>query len=118
MAPYILTPDSRQFRPAEDHWFRLGRSSHAEVTVYQMAVVLMRHMLPVSMSAAWHGGLTGADEFVGSISLLDAISRGMDWWFSNDFAEYDCLYNGGKGNCPCGTPGMWNTNWFSNVSVY
>ena len=70
------------------------------------------------MAAAWHGGLEGAEEYVNDTDVLDAVSRAMDYWFENDFTESDCLYNGGSGNCPCGTPGFWNTNWFSNVCLF
>ncbi len=63
------------------------------------------------MAAAWHGGVEGADEFVQNSSLLDAISRGMDFWFGNDFTDHSCLV----GQCKCTASGLWNTNWFSNV---
>ena len=67
------------------------------------------------MAAAWHGGLSGADQFVKSASLVDAVSRAMDFWFENDFTDPACLDSGGLASCPCGTPGLWNPNWFSNV---
>ncbi|RDX55891.1 galactose mutarotase-like protein [Lentinus brumalis] len=63
------------------------------------------------MAAAWHGGVEGADEFVQNSSLLDAISRGMDFWFGNDFTDHSCLV----GQCKCTASGLWNTNWFSNL---
>ena len=66
------------------------------------------------MAAAWHGGVEGADEFVDNSSLQDAISRGMDFWFGNDFADHSCLV----GQCKCNVVGLWNTNWFSNVRRY
>ncbi|KAI0639372.1 galactose mutarotase-like protein [Trametes polyzona] len=79
--------------PAEEHWSRI-----------------------VNMAAAWHGGVeNGSTEFVNSSSLLDAIHRAMDYWFSNDFKVPDCLDSGGLPSCPCGTPGFWNTNWFANM---
>ena len=67
------------------------------------------------MSAAWHGGLSGGEEFVNDPALLTAIHSSMDFWFENDFQDLSCLDNGGNPPCPCGTPGFWNTNWFSNV---
>ena len=67
------------------------------------------------MAAAWHGGLAGADQFINDTTVLNATSRAMDWWFAHDFTEPGCLTNGGKGSCPCGTPGLWNPNWFANV---
>ncbi|KAJ3548815.1 hypothetical protein NM688_g5250 [Phlebia brevispora] len=78
--------------PAQTHWQRI-----------------------VTMAAAWHGGLVGADQFAQNTTLLDAISLAMDFWFSNDFTNPSCLDSGGKAACPCGTPGFWNTNWFSNI---
>ncbi|RPD57852.1 polysaccharide lyase family 8 protein [Lentinus tigrinus ALCF2SS1-7] len=78
--------------PAEDHWSRI-----------------------VTMAAAWHGGLDGAGSFVNSSTLFDAISGAMDFWFMNDFTVPGCLDSGGLPACPCGTPGFWNTNWFSNI---
>ncbi|KAH9849786.1 galactose mutarotase-like protein [Lenzites betulinus] len=79
--------------PAEDHWSRI-----------------------VTMAAAWHGGVEGSSQsFVNSSSLLDAILSAMDFWFANDFTDQACLDSGGLASCPCGTPGFWNTNWFSNI---
>ena len=71
----------------------------------------------VTMAAAWHGGVESADQYAKSVTVLDAISRAMDYWFANDFTDAACLASGGGGGCPCGTPGLWNTNWFSNVSA-
>ena len=71
-----------------------------------------------TLAAAWHGGLAGADQFVQNADVLSTAQRAMDWWFANDFTKPDCLINGGKGKCPCGTPGLWNPNWFSNVSCF
>ena len=70
------------------------------------------------MSAAWHSGLTGADQYAHTPALTSAISIAMDFWFSHDFTLPDCLDQGGTSACPCGTPGFWNTNWFSNVSLF
>lgn len=67
------------------------------------------------MSAAWHGGVPGAEQYVKDPTLQAGISRAMDFWFSNDFNNPSCLDSGGAAACPCGTPGLWNTNWFSNV---
>ncbi|KAG8405083.1 hypothetical protein J3459_022258 [Metarhizium acridum] len=52
-----------------------------------------------------------------SDDLIEAISRGLDYWFRNDYTPADCMGNGGKatGSCPCGTPGLWNTNWYSQA---
>jgi hypothetical protein len=69
-----------------------------------------------AMAAAYHGGAPGGESWVNNSDLRQHISNAMDWWFARDFTTSDCLYSGGKGNCSCGTAGMWNTNWFSNVS--
>lgn len=69
------------------------------------------------MSAAWRGGVLYAESFVQSSKLLEAVSNAMDWWFLNDFTNEACLDSGGTPSCPRGTPGMWNTNWYSNVSI-
>ncbi|KAI9299912.1 chondroitin AC/alginate lyase [Cunninghamella echinulata] len=49
--------------------------------------------------------------------LLKKVMQGLDFWFDNDYTEEDCTSNGGKAykNCPCGTPGFWNPNWYSQV---
>lgn len=73
------------------------------------------HFVLVTMSAAWHGGLAGAEQYVKDPTLRAAITSAMDFWFANDFTNPSCLDNGGSTSCPCGTPGLWNTNWFSNV---
>ena len=51
-----------------------------------------------------------------SDDVRSAISLAMGFWFSNDFTNPACLDSGGDDACPCGTPGLWNTNWFANVS--
>ncbi|KAG2129781.1 polysaccharide lyase family 8 protein [Suillus clintonianus] len=78
--------------PAADHWVRIS-----------------------TMTAAWHGGLQGYDQYVNSSTLFTAIGSGMDYWFNNDFTNVGCLVEGGTDSCPCGTPGYWNTNWYDNV---
>ncbi|KAL0951141.1 hypothetical protein HGRIS_007876 [Hohenbuehelia grisea] len=85
-------PARRANWPAQEHWQRLN-----------------------TMAAAWHGGLKGAEHFTKDADLRDAISRAMDFWFDNDFDNASCLDSGGQAACPCGTPGFWNTNWYSNI---
>jgi hypothetical protein len=72
------------------------------------------------MAAAYSGGVSAASdaEWRDNAGLYQAISRAIDWWFARDFTNYDCLDNGNVdgSTCTCGTPGLWNTNWFSNVS--
>lgn len=71
------------------------------------------------MTAAWHGGLKGAKkDYAGDPALTSAISSAMDFWFSRDFTVPGCLDQGNTRTCPCGTPGLWNTNWFSNVGYF
>ncbi|QRW05711.1 polysaccharide lyase family 8 protein [Ceratobasidium sp. AG-Ba] len=84
--------------PAADHW--------------------SLHVFP--MAAAYHGGVEGADQYVKNPELRTAIRRAMEYWFANDFSTIGngaCMDGGGKtgDKCPCGTPGLWNTNWFSNI---
>lgn len=71
------------------------------------------------MAAAYHGGIPIADgdEYVNDPTVLDALKRAMDYWFAHDYTNDACLDQGGLSQCPCGTSGLWNTNWFSNVSL-
>ncbi|KAI8882026.1 polysaccharide lyase family 8 protein, partial [Backusella circina FSU 941] len=52
-----------------------------------------------------------------SSNLLPNISKGLDYWFNRDYTQDACLDQGGLTNstCPCGTPGLWNTNWFAQM---
>ncbi|KAI0067696.1 polysaccharide lyase family 8 protein [Artomyces pyxidatus] len=68
-----------------------------------------------TFAAAWHGGLKNAGQWVNHTQLRGAISSAMGFWFENDFTDPSCLDSGGTSTCPCGTPGFWNTNWFSNI---
>ncbi|THH15976.1 hypothetical protein EW146_g4583 [Bondarzewia mesenterica] len=78
--------------PAQQHWQRI-----------------------TTFAAAWHGGFSGASQWAESDELRAAISSAMQYWFENDFTDPNCLDEGGDDACPCGTPGFWNTNWFSNI---
>ncbi|KAF7436853.1 hypothetical protein PC9H_003686 [Pleurotus ostreatus] len=78
--------------PAQEHWQRI-----------------------VVMAGAFHGGLDGTSQFVKNDTFRAVISRAMDFWFSNDFTNDACIDSGGSSSCPCDTPGLWNTNWFSNT---
>ncbi|RDB29606.1 Chondroitinase-AC [Hypsizygus marmoreus] len=71
----------------------------------------------VVMAGAWHGGLKGAEQYVKDSTIRTAISRAMDYWFSRDFTNIDCLDSGGTTKCPCSNSdnSLWNTNWFSNI---
>jgi hypothetical protein len=74
--------------------------------------------LLVTMAAAYHGGIPipDGDQYVNDPTVLDALKRAMGYWFANDYTNDACLEWGGLSQCPCGTPGFWNTNWYSNVS--
>ncbi|TXT07369.1 hypothetical protein VHUM_03089 [Vanrija humicola] len=81
--------------PAQQHWVRV-----------------------ITLAAAWSGLNPAAPtSYANDPKLLAAALKGMDWWFANDFTSFDCLGSGGDATktCPCGTPGMWNTNWFGQV---
>ena len=69
--------------------------------------------------AAAYSGLNPAipTNWTNDADLLSATQKGIDYWFSNDYTSSDCIGNGGNasGSCPCGTPGLWNTNWFDQV---
>ncbi|CAE6405220.1 unnamed protein product [Rhizoctonia solani] len=72
------------------------------------------------LAAAYHGGVNGTEQYVNNPEVRDALSRSMEYWFANDFgtvANGACLDRGGQPaeECPCGTPGLWNSNWYSNV---
>ncbi|KAG8693994.1 hypothetical protein FRC09_010133 [Ceratobasidium sp. 395] len=76
----------------------------------------------LAMTAAYHGGTGRPDleKYVKSPTLRAKITSALGYWFANDFSTIGngaCLDDGGKagGLCPCGTPGLWNTNWYSNV---
>jgi len=71
----------------------------------------------VTMSAAYHGGINASTDaqWRNSSTLQTAISSAMTWWFDRDYTNDACLDGNGDAPCPCGTPGLWNTNWYSNV---
>ena len=73
----------------------------------------------VTMAAAYHGGIPipDGDKYAMDPGVLDALKRAMDYWFAHDYSNDACLEYGGGSQCPCGTPGLWNTNWYSNVSL-
>lgn len=67
------------------------------------------------MCGAWNGGLAGAEQYARDATIRSSITRAMGYWFANDFTVPACLDSGGTAACPCGTPGLWNTNWYSNI---
>jgi hypothetical protein len=75
------------------------------------------------MTAAWHNSLPatsikGNRTWSGDKPLRAAIDKAMGWWFAHDFGPEACLDSGGTEGCPCDTPGLWNGNWFANVSSW
>ncbi|KAI8646698.1 chondroitin AC/alginate lyase, partial [Parasitella parasitica] len=50
-------------------------------------------------------------------TLLAKAILALDYWLDNDFTSSDCIDWGGKsaGDCPCGTPGLWNRNWYNQI---
>ncbi|KAF9514122.1 polysaccharide lyase family 8 protein [Hydnum rufescens UP504] len=81
--------------PAQTHWNRIN-----------------------TLAAAYHGASdfkANTSAFLHDPVVRKALTSAMNWWFSNDFTNINCLDSGGNSTCPCGTAGMWNTNWFSNI---
>ncbi|KAJ6615863.1 polysaccharide lyase family 8 protein [Mycena sp. CBHHK59/15] len=78
--------------PAQQHWVRIN-----------------------TFASAWHGGFKNAAQWTQDAGLRASIATAMTFWFDNDFTVAACLDSGGEAACPCGTPGLWNTNWFENV---
>jgi hypothetical protein len=71
----------------------------------------------IAMAATYHGGVPQAEQYVKNPQLRAALSQAMGYWFTYDFDKLGngaCLDDGGNsaGRCPCGTPGLWNTNWY------
>ncbi|KAG8905392.1 hypothetical protein FRB99_009005 [Tulasnella sp. 403] len=95
-------PARRANWPAQNHWL---------------------HVLP--LAAAYTDNLphttgltqTPPYDFIANATVKSALDSAMNYWFNNDFSEPACLDQGGLTNntCPCGTPGLWNSNWYSNV---
>nr|GAT56907.1 polysaccharide lyase family 8 protein [Mycena chlorophos] len=87
-------PASASSWPAQEHWERIN-----------------------TFASAWHGGFKNALNWTGDATVRASAASAMAFWFENDFNNTDpaCLDSGGLAACPCGTPGLWNTNWFENV---
>lgn len=69
----------------------------------------------ITLASAWSGvNPTVPQKWAHDDNLYKAISKGLDYWFDNDYSPDDCIGYGGsdKHNCPCGTPGLWNSNWY------
>ncbi|KAF8750363.1 Polysaccharide lyase family 8, N terminal alpha-helical domain [Rhizoctonia solani] len=80
--------------PASGHWSRL-----------------------LEMTAAYRGGLP---RYKNNAHLRSAIHRAMGYWFDHDYStigDGSCMDREQfpAHHCPCGTPGLWGPNWYSNV---
>ncbi|KAI8334254.1 chondroitin AC/alginate lyase [Chlamydoabsidia padenii] len=62
-----------------------------------------------SMASVWYSQKEDDDD------LLSKILLGLNYWFKHDFNEKSCVMLPGTGQCPCGTPGLWNLTWYSQV---
>ncbi|KAJ4144516.1 hypothetical protein LMH87_003397 [Akanthomyces muscarius] len=88
-------PARRANWPIQDHWNRI-----------------------ITLAAAWGGNSLIADQkWTNSTKAWDAISMGLDYWFKTDYKPAACIGDGGNATlgCPCGTPGLWNTNWYDQA---
>ncbi|XWW94859.1 hypothetical protein V2A60_002808 [Cordyceps javanica] len=88
-------PARRANWPIQDHWNRI-----------------------ITLAAAWSGTSLIADQkWTNDTKAWEAISNGLDYWFKNDYKPAACMGNGGNAalGCPCGTPGLWNTNWYGQA---
>ncbi len=66
-------PVGRANWPIQQHWNRL-----------------------ITFAAAWSGANPAAPaNLKGDAELFAAISKGLDFWFDNDYTEPDCMGNGG-----------------------
>ncbi|OAA69683.1 polysaccharide lyase family 8 protein [Cordyceps fumosorosea ARSEF 2679] len=88
-------PARRANWPIQEHWNRI-----------------------ITLAAAWSGAsLVAERKWANSTEAWDVISNGLDYWFKNDYKPPACMGNGGNATlgCPCGTPGLWNTNWYGQA---
>ncbi|KAL5637653.1 hypothetical protein ACGC1H_002058 [Rhizoctonia solani] len=69
------------------------------------------------MAVAYRGGVARYKHDEG---LRSAIHKAIEYWFANDYSvigDGSCMDREFLPNnhCPCGTPGLWGPNWYSNV---
>ncbi|KAG9016597.1 hypothetical protein FRB90_002878 [Tulasnella sp. 427] len=88
--------------PAQSHWLH-------SIPLAAAYVDAIPHNVNLTETAPYN--------FVGNQTVADTLNKAMNWWYQNDFTNNDCIDLGGmpNGTCSCGTPGMWNPNWFSNA---
>lgn len=50
----------------------------------------------IALSVAWSGvNPQVSSQWKGDAKLMAAISKGLDYWFSNDYKQPDCVGDGG-----------------------
>ena len=93
--------------PAQQHFVRIGKNLQS-ITIF---IVITFFVSIVTMASQYRTDPTN------TTNLLFYISKAMDYWFDNNYKPDACLDQGGLANseCPCGTPGFWNTNWYGQV---
>lgn len=64
--------------------------------------MLTRRRLADNLAAAYVGA--AKTQYEGDEHVLNVTLGAMNWWFSRDFTNPECLVNGGTSTCPCGTP--------------
>ncbi|CAE6469661.1 unnamed protein product, partial [Rhizoctonia solani] len=71
----------------------------------------------LEMAVAYRGGVA---RYKHNADLRLAIQKAMGYWFANDYSvigDGSCMDREflKSNHCPCGTPGLWGPNWYSNV---
>lgn len=100
--------------PAEGHWDRICKFNQ-----WHILSATYCDLIIVPMSAAWHGGLSDDQTFVGDPALRTTISSAMGYWFGRDFTNIACLSFGGTPSCPCTNldNSLWSVFLFHNLHV-
>ncbi|KAG9018584.1 hypothetical protein FRB90_011306 [Tulasnella sp. 427] len=88
--------------PADNHWLHVLPLAAAYTDV-------LPHASNLTQKSPY--------KFVGNATVEKVLDSAIDYWLDNDFTNEDCFIKGGltTASCVCGTPGLWNPNWFSNV---
>ena len=75
------------------------------------------HLVRITgLGQAWSGLNPNAPaNYSQSPAVFSAATKALDWWIEHDYNNTACLQYGGTSTCPCGTPGLWNTNWWHQV---
>ena len=69
------------------------------------------------MASVYHSGIPihNGDKYVKDPTVLDAL-KGLWVIGSHDYPNNACPEYGVQSQSPCGTAGLWNKNWYPNVS--